>query len=748
MKKTIFAFVASVLALSACSSDDLLDNKNQPTDTMTFTATIGDEDGETSRTYTYNTYVKWSKGDEISVFSGAALTTNNKMTLTRGDGTTSASFSGNCAKATQYFAIYPYNTEHSAKDYNNLGCKIVWNCAEQIAVKGSFDTSVPMIAMASNVSETATSVPLQFKNIYSFVKVTTDYKCKSITLTSHDGSIASIFRYISFDNDGNPNPTYESTTQSDVITLKGKDGAIIEAGTYYIAVHPTTLSKGFDITFTSVYDDTKKYTKSTSKSVTFTRNKVLNLGDITLRGTDVETLEGTGTTENPYKINDMEDLITFQRWITSEKGETWKKSYLQTADIDFHGEGMNPIGTAIHRFWGTYDGGGHSIKNMLYTGTIECASARYLDKNKVSALFGAIRSATIRNLTIENPTFSTGVTGSYQVYSPLVGVAYCGDADFDNSRCKIENCKLTGTCGVYVTTINDKKRETNWMTFCYGGFVGDSQSHLEINDCSTDMDLTIYHSCKYLSDNENKYSTIAVGGFVGAAQGVRVKDSDNDLSHDAYVRINRCRNNSSKMTVNETSQIKRVAVGGFIGQPYDMDFDDDVACKIYNSVNNAFIEVVCSYSEKTGGDIGGFIGANYSDGYGSVDPCCRNCVNNGNLKSNILCSMGGIIGWNDDNDTHMMSCANTGTLTKSNSDSSTPYAMAGYQGTLTECWNCTTVDYPLCGDPGDVTNSGKKTTIDDVVTHMNGIDLVKKDSYFYNWKKSTFNGRVILDLEY
>jgi len=738
---TILALMAGATLFGACSKEDISDNGEViPTGNMTFTATVGDDEGGVTRTALDGLNVVWSAGDEISVISDGDFNTNSKFTLASEAGKTNASFTGTCAKGSNYYAVFPY---HKDNEYYFDGLLIKCDCREQTAVKGSFDPSVSMLAKTTGVDANATSVSLNFKNLFSFVKVTTDYKCKSITLTSKNSSryLSSAEQYIMFDEDGNPYVKgYDYYSNS--VTLKGKDGANIEAGTYYIAVYPSTLDEGFDLTFTS-FTGEQTYTKSTDKSVTLKRSKVLNLGNITLRGTAVETLEGKGTSEDPYKIQDLDDLITFQRWITSEKGETWKKSYLQTADIDADGKKMAPIGTAAHRFWGRYDGGNHYIKNLCIEGTIEY---KMLDSygsfnNKATALFGAIKDATICNLTIENPSFSFGENNScnFNTVSPFVGVAYSADATFETSRCKILNCNLKGDCSFNFPSAGD------WSYMYYGGFVADSQSNLEITDCYTDMNLTFNYNRSNLETR--------VGGFIGRAVGVNI-DNSNSLERDAYVRINRCRNNCQTMTFEEKGAINKICIGGFIGTANDLELDDDVACKIYNSVNNATIQVIKKGNEGAV-NIGGFVGYNDSDGYSDVDPTIENCINNGNLTvssstsaNSFNRSVGGFNAYNYDDDTKFTNCVNTGTL---NTDKDFPYASAisDGNGTFYECWNCTG-NYSICNSsPGDMTNCGQKS-MDEIVDHMNSTPSVTSDpnNYFHRWKRTTINGRDALDLVY
>jgi len=737
----MLAFVAGALALSACTSEDILDNgENVSYGNMTFTATFSNDEDVVTRTSVDGKNILWSEGDAISVFSDADFRTNSKMTLTSGAGKTTASFNGTCVKGSSYYAIFPYNKNseyYNTEDPTNGAYMIMWDGREQTVAEGSCDPNVPMLAQVIGVSEEATSIALNFQNIYSYVKVTTDYKCKSITLTSKNTEtkeiLSAVDAFVELNGQGYPYiKNCDPDDRYNYVTLKGKDDAVLEAGTYYIAVFPGTLSKGFDLTFTGV-NGTATYTKSAAKEVTLKRGTVLNLGYIYLRGTDVETLEGDGSAENPYKIGDMEDLITFQRWITLEKGDSWKKSYLQTADINAEGRKIAPIGTADHRFWGTYDGGNHYIKNLCIEGGIDF-KVGVGDTRRVSALFGAIKDATICNLTVWNPSFSFGENNSSNFCnaSPLVGVTYSADNTYTNNRCKILNCTLKGTCNI------DFPSSSDWSMSCFGGFVAESMSNLEITDCTSEMNLTI-------STPRPAY----VGGFIGYALGVN-EDNSVLLERDADIRINRCRNNGQTMTFVEKSDISHINIGGFIGGAYDPVEDDAVACIIYNSVNNASIEV-----RKTGTSgylyVGGFMAYNNSDGYGTDHtPVVSNCVNNGNLTSSLPSAntvsifMGGINGANYSDDTYFTNCANTGTLTCG--EGNNPGAISNLNGTFHDCWNCTG-NYSICPtNAGDMTNCGQKD-LSKIVEYMNNTDIIKNTDALCNWKYSAIKDGTVLVLD-
>lgn len=159
-------------------------------------------------------------------------------------------------------------------------------------------------------------------------------------------------------------------------------------------------------------------------------------------------------------------------------------SYILTADIDFGGEAMNPVGvfepksdaekdaetpnTAL-AFTGTFDGNGHTLSNIK----IDAA-----DKNGVG-LFGCVtgEGSWVKNLKVENITVKGGnYTG---------GVI--GFADFGSY---IEGIMLSGK-----NTVEGK--------FLIGGVVG--ASHADIVNCEAVADVS-------LTDANMQGAGVIVGG--------------------------------------------------------------------------------------------------------------------------------------------------------------------------------------------------------------------------------------------
>ena len=119
---------------------------------------------------------------------------------------------------------------------------------------------------------------LTFKNVVGYVKVKPTFNCTRIDLKAFDNSaVLAGTGTVSYNNG---KPTLDlSETKDYAITLRGD----IKANKYYyIAVPPVTLKAGWTIQFTA--SDGKVYSRKGTNDITFTRNKVTNLGEFATTG--------------------------------------------------------------------------------------------------------------------------------------------------------------------------------------------------------------------------------------------------------------------------------------------------------------------------------------------------------------------------------------------------------------------------------------------------------------------------------
>lgn len=216
---------------------------------------------------------------------------------------------------------------------------------------------------------------------------------------------------------------------------------------------------------------------------------VIGVGAETQSSTPSGTL---GTEQNPYTINNLQELKDFAAYVNS--GKTYSGEFVKlTANIDLSGAEFTPIGVAHfpnskhdttndpdRPFCGTFDGNGYTISNfkVSQTDAEKAANANAthtkapgtndydhnLDvDNHSKGLFGYVEGGTIENLTVSRATITGGnaeaavvgtlengtvsqvdvynsnVSGAYENAGAVVGRAY---GDTSVTGCYVSDCNI------------------------------------------------------------------------------------------------------------------------------------------------------------------------------------------------------------------------------------------------------------------------------------------------------------------
>ena len=109
-----------------------------------------------------------------------------------------------------------------------------------------------------------------------------------------------------------------------------------------------------------------------------------------------DALEGSGTSGDPYLINDDGDFLTMIWYLEEDPDHGYGKYFLQTESFDVPRRSQMIDGHvyAPVQFSGTYDGGGNELRNLTYQG----GSNEETDSDV--GLFEMLFSATVKNLAI------------------------------------------------------------------------------------------------------------------------------------------------------------------------------------------------------------------------------------------------------------------------------------------------------------------------------------------------------------
>ena len=213
------------------------------------------------------------------------------------------------------------------------------------------------------------------------------------------------------------------------------------------------------------------------------------------------TMDTTGA----FVITTLEQFVEFGKTVNA--GNTYNgKTVLLGADIDLSGMEWTPIGTSANSFHGTFDGQGHTVKNLVVTGN-----------NNYAGLFGFTKTGAVKNLTIENAKVSGRVGVGALAGSPYTteysnitlkghveinGLAYVGGLGGRNAYADWTNITIDTDATSYVKAVSIENG-TTYRTYVGGviGFVGEGD-----------------HVFKNITSNIDVIgSTQDAGGIVGIA---------------------------------------------------------------------------------------------------------------------------------------------------------------------------------------------------------------------------------------
>ena len=224
-------------------------------------------------------------------------------------------------------------------------------------------------------------------------------------------------------------------------------GSTIESGTFNgEVINNGTITGG---TFNGTVNNTGTITGGVFN------NTVSGSGTIT-GGTFNTPMTGSGTETDPYQISTADQLKLFRDIVNGAGGQTQNRGAyaVLTADIDLNNEPWTPIGPdRDSAYTGTFDGQGHTVKNLSVTVNVQPGRA---------GLFGCVKDGTIRKLTVAGSVSCTANQG------------WCGGIAGYAMDETIENC--ASLCTVSCTGIDAR----------VGGIVGlvDYNSRtLIIRDC-------------------------------------------------------------------------------------------------------------------------------------------------------------------------------------------------------------------------------------------------------------------------
>lgn len=317
---------------------------------------------------------------------------------------------------------------------------------------------------------------------------------------------------------------------------------------------------------------------------------------------------GDGSETHPYQLSSLEDLQRLSSLSVSQEpssgysaGNTSAFSatcvhYELTTDVDLDGVDWKPIGfdpegsvntgngnnasNPGKQFRGTFDGKNHEIQNFNPTVT--------LANGKTYGFFGALREATVKNLTFTNVDITVGAgTDAAADAGVLAGTISFGST--------VENITIDGN-------LTSTGTETDNKRLALGGIAGFSFAKEGYDTAIKNCEVTLNIS----GDSGNNTKAGATGVQAGVLVGFSTVDSN---SSTARVTIENCRVNAATLDISagRVSGLVAAANAGTILK----------GCVNYANIENAF----------TNGRIGGLVcmqGPNSG---------LENCENRGNVTT-------------------------------------------------------------------------------------------------------------------
>lgn len=332
MKNIIYCIGAAAMLLAvSCAKEQA--PVTEPADNlvkMTFTATT-DMATKTSL-HTDGKSVNWSEGDKISVFAineGAVASHTAFAAENIKEGTTADFIGATDADATDFVALYPYNSaaKLDVKDeVTTIETKIP---AVQYAVEGGFDSQLNLMLATTDKNDAHFS----FKNLCSLVKFTVPDGMTGLTAVTLRTSehMAGTFKY----DVTNGAVVVTTDNPSKTISLMSQDGSAINPGTYYLVFGPAGKSSYIQSVSCAFNSGEIKTITKDGTSIDFASNKIYNLGTINLE--NASTFAVTNAPQGDFPMG----VASYQlEWTGAEKEVTFvarNNANQRIANVDANG---------------------------------------------------------------------------------------------------------------------------------------------------------------------------------------------------------------------------------------------------------------------------------------------------------------------------------------------------------------------------------------------------------------------------
>lgn len=554
----ILCLGAAVLSLASCNREQLVPDG-------LYTIKASREGDAATKTYVDDALnLVWAKDDKIGVFNGN--NTNVAYTLSLGEGSASAEFSGDTPFAEEaLFAYYPYS------EANKNSAAIVVDLSNQTyATPSDFGQYFYMVGSA-DVKEGATDINIDFMNpLAAFVFTVDNQLDHAIKVTGFSVSNSeSVFYQKATLNLTADDPTKLTTTNDDLtkeisVTIEDIEVASGAELDFPLVVIPASLADKklfFTFSYTS-NGEPKTVTKSVSgKNIsrntfipgTFTLEESTIGGDIesSWDGSSISEPETDPDDENTYLISTPAELAWVAQQVNGNKDNFENKTLLLTNDINLNGHHWTPIGNVTSypgiSFHGTFDGQGYTISNL----TASDNAKGYAAAGLFGSLMGTVKNVTLKNVNIRS-THYAGAVVAYSSAKP-------------NGITIIDNCHVDGGTITSVPEFTGTSYDSGDKA---GGIIGYYATDDKVTNCSAkNLIITAYRE---------------LGGITGC--GPKSGMTDCSVENITLVQDNTNGYETKAVTTIGALGGRDVTNGD---QPYDGEFASKVTKKVVGNVSNA-----------------------------------------------------------------------------------------------------------------------------------------------------------------
>lgn len=226
-------------------------------------------------------------------------------------------------------------------------------------------------------------------------------------------------------------------------------------------------------------------------------------------GTAVAFTQGSGTKEDPWRIENAEQLAYLAQQVNN--GTDYERNhFLLVSDLDLSGKEWTPIGTYGNPFWGGFDGGGHTITGMTITGKEASYVGLFGECRNFTAASSYIKSVTVKGANISGKSFVGAIAGGganisdcYSIENTICAIrqvgGVCGSLTGNIFGCyNSSSVKGNSTAGGIMGSASYEGRDGNGVVqYCYnigavtvsqqdssvGGITGASANRYDISNC-------------------------------------------------------------------------------------------------------------------------------------------------------------------------------------------------------------------------------------------------------------------------